>query len=77
MPVLYFIRVPSADAALGPFEPSETLRKAHLLREKGVEFFITNERGVVVRSEEEISGSRESEQPLQLVTLRCRCVCSV
>jgi hypothetical protein len=54
MPVLYFIRVPSADAALGPFEPSETLRKAHLLREKGVEFFITNERGVVVRSEEEI-----------------------
>jgi hypothetical protein len=47
------IRVPSADAALGLFDPSETLRKAQLLREKGVKCF-TNERGVVIRSEEEI-----------------------
>jgi hypothetical protein len=54
--VRYFIRVPSLGegSILGPFDPIQALQRAKQLRERGVEFFITNERGVVLVSEEEI-----------------------
>jgi hypothetical protein len=52
----YFMRTPKVadNYVLGPFDPIETLQKAKMLRDSGVEFFITNESGVVVVSEEEI-----------------------
>jgi hypothetical protein len=53
--VRYFIRVPSEqDSVLGPLTPTEALEKAGKLREKGIHFFITSERGVVLQDEEAI-----------------------
>jgi len=44
-----------AGSILGPFDPIQALQRAKQLRERGgFEFFITNERGVVLVSEEEI-----------------------
>jgi hypothetical protein len=55
----YFIRTPKVndDKILGPFSPIETLQKAKMLREAGIEYFITTEFGVIVGSEDEIRRS--------------------
>lgn len=55
----YLIRTSrvSGDQILGPFGPIEALQKARMLREAGVEYFITTEFGVVVGSEDEIRRS--------------------
>jgi hypothetical protein len=55
----YFIRLQkiSGDHILGPFDPIETLRRTRMLRESGIDYFITTEFGVVVRSEDEIRRS--------------------
>jgi len=57
----YFIRTPTAsgDKILGPLGPIETLQKVRLLRESGIQYFITTEFGVVVGSEEEIKRSED------------------
>jgi hypothetical protein len=54
--VRYFIRVPSigGGSMLGPFDPIETLQKTKQLKERGIEYFITDESGRVVVSEREI-----------------------
>ena len=58
--IRYFIRVPSTGREgllLGPFDPIETLQKIRQLRESGIDYFITDESGMVVVSEEEIRRS--------------------
>jgi hypothetical protein len=57
----YFIRTPaiSGEKVLGPFGPIETLQRAKMLREAGIEYFMTTEFGAVVGSEEEIRRSED------------------
>jgi hypothetical protein len=53
-PVYYFIRIPARGSVLGPFDPIETLQRIRELREQGIEYFVTDEAGVALLSEEEI-----------------------
>jgi hypothetical protein len=57
----YFIRArkTSGDRVLGPFDPIETLHKAAILRQSGVEYFITEEDRPVVVTEDEIRRREE------------------
>lgn len=57
----YFIRTPkvSGDRLLGPYGPIETLQKARQLREAGIEFFVTDEDGIVVVNEDHIRRSEK------------------
>jgi len=57
----YFLRTlnVSSRQILGPFGPIETLQRARMLRESSIDYFITTEFGVVVRSEDEIRHSEE------------------
>ena len=55
----YFIRTPkvSGDRILGPYDPIETLQGARMLRQAGIEYFITTEFGVVIGSDDDIRRS--------------------
>jgi hypothetical protein len=57
----YFIRTPgiSADRVLGPFDPIEVLQKAKLLRDSGLDYFITEEYRSIVVNEEAIKRRAE------------------
>jgi hypothetical protein len=52
----YLIHTPkvSTNKQSGPFDPIETLLRARMLREAGIEFFITDENGAVVVNEHQI-----------------------
>jgi hypothetical protein len=58
----YLIHTPkvSANKLSGPFDPIETLLRAKLLREARTEFFITDENGIVVVSDDQFRSSTGS-----------------
>jgi hypothetical protein len=56
----YFIRTPKVaeERVLGPYEAFEVLERAKQLHKAGIEFFVTDETGIVVVDEGVIKSSK-------------------